>query len=178
MKNIRFEHILYFLAFALALGVRLLNLGEAPLSDFEADWALQSLALARGEFVNLGAQPGYIFLTTVFFSLFEDTNFTARLWSALAGSLLVLTPFAFRDRLGQKAGIIVAFGLALDPGMVALSRLAGGQMPAMTFTMLALALFFSGRFAWVGVAAGLALLSGPAAITVLLRLGITFGLAR
>ncbi|MFC1995986.1 hypothetical protein ACFLXI_00075 [Chloroflexota bacterium] len=178
MNKIRTEHLLYLLAFLLALGIRMLNLGDAPLSDYEADWALQSLALARGDDVILGAQPGYIFLTLVLFQLFGATAFLARFWPALAGSLLVMAPYAFRGRLGQKAAIIVAFGLALDPGMVALSRLAGGPMPAIAFTILALALLYAGQPAWGGIAAGLALLSGPAVLIGLLGLGIAFGIAR
>ena len=74
MKKIRNEHLLYLLAFLLALGLRLANLGKAPLSDFEAGWALQSLALARGETVTLGALPGYIFPTTLLFFLAESTK--------------------------------------------------------------------------------------------------------
>ena len=125
MNKIRTEQILYLLAFLMALGIRLLNLGDAPLSDFEAGWALQSLALAGGESVVLGAQPGYIFSTLMLFELFGTANFLARLWPALAGSLLVLAPYAFRDQLGQKAAVILAFGFVFDPGMTALSRLAG-----------------------------------------------------
>ena len=177
MKKIRTEQILYLLAFLLALGVRLLNLGDAPLSDFEADWALQSLGLARGEREILGAHPGYIFPTMVFFSIFEDTNFLARFWSALAGSLLVVAPYTFRNRLGRIAAIIVAFGLALDPGMVALSRLASGPMTAIAFTVLAFSLLYSGQSALGGIAAGLALLSGPSVIIGLLGLGIAIGIS-
>jgi len=178
MKKIRIEQLLYLLAFLLALGIRLLNLGDAPLSDFEAGWALQSLGLARGESVTLGAQPGYIFPTLIFFYLFEAANFGARFWPALAGSLLVLAPYAFRDRLGQKAAIIVALGLAVDPGMVALSRLAGGPMLAISFTILTLALLYAGQPVLGGIAAGLALLSGPAVLIGLLGLGIAYGIAR
>ena len=71
MNKIRTEQMLYLVAFLLALGIRLLNLGDASLSDFESGWALQSLGLVRGEPVTLGAQPGYIFPTLIFFSLFE-----------------------------------------------------------------------------------------------------------
>ena len=178
MKKIRNEHLLYLLAFLLALGLRLANLGKAPLSDFEAGWALQSLALARGETVTLGALPGYIFPTTLLFFLAESTNFVARFWPALAGSLLVLAPFAFREKLGQRAALIIAFGLAIDPGMMALSRLAGGPMLAIAFTMLAWAFLYRRRYAWGGVAAGLALISGPAVITGCLGLAVAYGLAR
>jgi len=177
MNKIRTEQMLYLVIFLLALGIRMLNLGEAALSDFEAGWALQSLGLAAGEKVNLGPQPGYIFATTIFFSLQGASNFLARFWPALAGSLIVLAPYAFRDRLGQKAAIIMAVGLSLDPGLVALSRLAGGPMPAIAFTILALALFYREQPALGGIMAGLALLSGPAVLIGLLGLGIALGIA-
>ena len=48
-KQITTEEILYIIAFIAALGVRLLRLGIAPLSDFEASWALQALDVARGK---------------------------------------------------------------------------------------------------------------------------------
>ena len=114
----------------------------------------------------------------VFFTLFEATNFWARFWPALAGSFLVLAPFAFRYRLGQKAALIIALGLSLDPGMVALSRLAGGPMPAIAFTVLALALLIFRAICLGGIVAGLALLSGPAVFLGLLGLGIAYGIAR
>jgi hypothetical protein len=177
MNKIRTEQMLYFVVFLLALGIRMLNLGDAALSDFEAGWALQSLGMAAGEKIILGSQPGYVFPTTIFFSLLGASNFIARLWPALAGSLIVLAPYAFRDRLGQKAAIIVAVGLSLDPGLVALSRLTGGPMPAIAFTVLALALFYRGQSALGGIMAGLALLSGPTVLIGLLGLGIAMGIA-
>ena len=184
MKTPRNEHFLYFFAFLLALGLRLFALGSAPLSDFEADWALQSFDLARNISLIPDAQPGYVLPTTALFFLFQDANFTARLLPALAGSLLIFAPYGFRRQLGQKAALILAFGLAIDPGLVTLSRLAGGPMPAIAFTVLALALFAAPggsrgtRGAWGGIAAGMALLSGAATISGALGLGIAYGAAR
>ena len=57
------EHSLYLLAFLLALGVRLLRLGVAPLSEFEAGWALQALGLSHGHAILLGTQPLYAVIT-------------------------------------------------------------------------------------------------------------------
>ena len=51
-------------------------------------------------------------------------------------------------------------------------------MPAIAFTVLALALLYARQFAWGGIAAGFALLSGPAMITGILGLGIAYGFAR
>jgi hypothetical protein len=178
-----YERYVYWLAFLVALALRLFQLGAAPLADSEANWALQALGLAHGQFVTLGAQPGYILLTSLLFSLIKDTNFLARFIPALAGSLLVWLPFYFRRWMGnaswlKRAGFVLAFGLAIDPGLVSLSRQAGSLIPALVFTLLALAAFYNSRMVWLGIFAGLALLSGPAFLQGLLILAITWGLWR
>ena len=185
MKSSKYfpEHYIYWLAFLLALGMRLFQLGAAPLADAEAGWALQALGLAHGQAVTLGAQPAYILLTSLLFSLFRDTNFLARLFPALAGSLIVWLPFYFRRWMGdaswlQRAGLVLAFGLAIDPGLVSLSRQAGSPMPALAFTLLTLASIYNRRMVWAGIFAGLVLLSGPSFLQGLLVLGVTWGLFR
>ena len=57
------EYGLYALAFGLALTIRLLRLGELPLGDDEARWALQALDLAKGLRPVMGPQPAYVVLT-------------------------------------------------------------------------------------------------------------------
>jgi len=160
------ETILYLLAALLALIFRLLNLGKAPLSDAEANWALQALDVARGNSPAVGAQPAYVLLTGVLIAIFKDTNTLTRLFPALAGSLLVLLPFYLTKQFEssshlRRAGIVFAFGLALDPGLVTASRTAGSIIPAITFTLLAPVLFLSRRYISAGILTGLALLSGP-----------------
>ena len=161
-KRITTEAILYIIAFIVALGVRLLRLGMAPLSDFEASWALQALDVARGAPSAIGPNPGYIFLNGVLFFIIESSDALARLLPALVGAGLVWVPYLFRRRLGTKAGVIMAFGLALDPGLIALSRLAGSPMMAMGFGLLAVGFWYVRKPLWAGVFGGLALLSGPA----------------
>ena len=180
MRKLTYEDMLYILAFILALGVRLFNLGGAPLSEIEAGPALQAFDLARGSLTAAapGSQPGYLALTSATFSLFGSSDALARLWPAIAGSLLVLAPFAFRRILGRNAALILAFGLALDPGLVALSRLADGRMMAIGFTVLALALAYARKPAGAGIFAGLALLSEPSIWLGLLGMAIAWGVAR
>jgi hypothetical protein len=161
-NRITVEHCLYLLAFILALGVRFMRLGVAPLSDFEASWALQAWQVTQGGSLVIGPQPGYVILTGLMFYIFSSTNFLARFWPALAGSLLVWLPLLFYRPLGKKAALILAFGLALDPGLVALSRLAGGPMFALGFGLLALGFIYNRSWIWGGVLAGLAILGGPA----------------
>jgi hypothetical protein len=177
----RNEKILYWLAFLLALGIRFYQLGAGALSDFEAQWALQALGLAQGSPVILGPHPAYLLLTSQLFSILGNTNFMARLLPALAGSLLAWLPYFFRRWMGgfrwmHWAGVIMAFGLAIDPGLVSLSRQAGSLMPALAFTLIALACLYNRRMIWLGIFSGLALLSGPAFLQGLLILAVTWGL--
>ncbi len=172
------ERLLFFLIVLLALAMRLLNLGAAPLAEGEAGLALKAFDVARGERAALDPQPGYVALTGAVFALFGNSDFTARLWPALIGGLLILVPFFFRRILGREAALILALGLALDPGLVALSRQADGPMMAVGLTFLALGLAFNGSLALAGVAAGLALLSGPALLPGLLALILAWGVSR
>ncbi|MBC8506759.1 MAG: hypothetical protein ISR58_22125 [Anaerolineales bacterium] len=178
MRKITNEDILYILAFLLALGVRLINLGDAALSETEAGLALQAFDLARGDLIMPAPQPGYLALTSMLFSLFGSSEAAARFWPALAGGLLVIAPFAFKRVLGRKSALILAFGLALDPGLVALSRQADGRMLAIGFSVLALALVYDRKPAAAGIFTGLALLSGPSIWFGLLGMGIAWGAAR
>jgi hypothetical protein len=173
-RPLTLEHAFYALALAIGLGLRFLNLGATPLSDFEADWALQALQITRGLHPVIGANPGYVHLTAVLFAIFGGTNFLARFWPALAGCLLVLVPWALRERLGRVTALILAFGLAIDPGLVGLSRQAGGPMLAVASIVLTLLAWNQSRRALAGVLAGLALLSGPAAWYGLLGLGLAW----
>ncbi|MEW6094470.1 MAG: hypothetical protein AB1531_10960 [Chloroflexota bacterium] len=160
-KPITLEHALYALAFAIAIGLRFFHLGALPLSDYEADWALQSLGIVTGLKPALGPNPAYIHLTAILFAIFGASDFLARFWPALAGTGLVLAPWFVRGRLGRLPALVLAVGLALDPGLNALSRLAGGPILAIACLALTLVLWLDGRRAAAGLFAGLALLSGP-----------------
>jgi hypothetical protein len=178
-----YEHYFYWLAFLVALLLRLYQLGAAPLSDAEASWALQALGQARGGAVVIGPQPVYVLLTSGLFSLIENTNFIARLLPALAGSVLIWLPFNFRRWMGDsiwlhRAGLVLAFGLAIDPGLVSISRQAGSLMPALAFAMFTLAAFYNRRMSWAGIFACLALLSGPSFLQGLIVLALSWAIFR
>jgi hypothetical protein len=96
----------------------------------------------------------------------------------LVGGLLALVPFFFRRSLGGEAALILALGIALDPGLVALSRQADGPMLAVGFTLLALGLANYGFLSLAGMSAGLALLSGQALLPGLLALALALGIIR
>jgi hypothetical protein len=179
-QNLTIEHCLYLFAFLLALGVRLFRLGTAPLSEFEAGWALQALGLSHGGTILLGPQPLYVLFTSLVFALLGSGNGLARFFPALAGSAFVFIPFLWSRgfRRFQVVALIMAFGVALDPGLVAASRLAGGPTPAITFLLLAFGFAFYQSAAWAGVFGGLALLTGVSVVPGLLGLVAAWGVAK
>lgn len=163
LRRLRFEHALYAAAFLLALVLRLAGLGRLPLNDGEAGLALQALSLSQGQQVLIDPHPAYLMLTTAWMSLFEASDWTARFWPALAGSLLALTPLFFRRWLGRLPAVILAFFFVIDPTLLAVSRTAGSTALALFFVVAGLGLLLSRRYILVGIAAGMAVLSGPAA---------------
>lgn len=172
--RLRYEGWLYGLAFLIGLGLRLLQLGAAPLTDSEATLALQALHIADGARPLLGPQPAYILLTSVLFRIIESTNFMARLIPALVGSAMVFAPFLFRGRLKPRPALILAFLLAIDPGLVALSRLAGGVVLAVAFVLFAWGMWINNRFVLAGIFTGLALLSGTSIWMGLIGFGLAW----
>jgi len=171
------DNALFILAFILALTLRLVRLDVLPLSDLEANGALQAFQLSQNAHPALGPQPGYILPTALLFFIFGSTDLAARIIPAVAGSLLVLVPYILRDRFPGKAAIILAFFLALEPGLLTMSRTAGGPILAVSFTLLALSLWLTKRPHWAGFFGALALLSGPALWPGLIALGIAWAVA-
>ena len=163
-------------AFLLALALRFVQLGALPLSDTEAEWALQALNVAQGARPLLGSQLTYILPTSALFFLFGISDFLTRFIPALTGSALILFPYLFRGRLKAVPGLLLAFFLALDPGLVSLSRQAGSLIPALMFVLLAWAFWWHKRPRAAGVFAGLALLSGSTVWAGLLGLGLAWAL--
>ncbi len=176
--SIKHEGWLYGLAFLLAIALRFIALGAAPLTDSEATLALQSLALARGESPLLAPQSAHILFTSVLFAVMESNNFLARFFPALTGSALVLVPLLFRERIKPRPAVILALLLAIDPLLVAFSRTAGGTILAVTFLLAAAGFWMNKRAIPAGLFAALALLSGPALWAGILSLALAWGIVQ
>jgi hypothetical protein len=172
-KTITTETALYVSFFLVALILRLLYLGQAPLLESEARWAFQAWQLSQGESTTISSQVGYLAFTEALFSFIGGTNFLARLWPAFVGSLLVWLPYSFRKELTRIPALILAGGLALDPALIPVSRISGSPMPALVFLLLAVGAFHTKRISWALFFLGLGLISGPAFWIGLLLLALS-----
>lgn len=171
------EHAVVALVFLLGLAIRMAGLGHTPLSEAEAQLALQALTVANGQPATISGPPLYVMLTGFTFYLLGSSDFLARFWPALFGSLLVLAPVLYREKLGALPAVLFALGIALDPALAAVSRQANGPLTALAPLVLAWGLLLNRRYLAGGVLAGLAALSGPGLVMGLLILALTWGAA-
>lgn len=174
-RHFKYEGWLYLIAFIIAFGIRFIQLGVVPLNDVEAEVALQALKISQSENTTLNPHPFYILSTSVLFLIYGGgTNFLARFVPALIGSLLVLSPLLFDDRLKPRPSLILAFFLALDAGLVAISRQAASPIFAITFLIFTFGFINKNKYTLASITAALALLSGPSIWLGLLGILITW----
>ena len=173
------DYLLWLALFGLAVVLRLTLLGKFPLREVEARWAFQAWELWQGKTPGPGTQAAYLSATRGLFALFGGSSSAlVRIWPALAGSLLIWIPYFLKKDLGRSAALVTGLGLALDPGLVALSRGVGTPLPGVVFLLLAAGLFATKNWTWASVCAGLFLLSGNGLVMGLLILGGTLFLSQ
>ena len=170
------QYLVLILASVTTFLLRFVLLDRLPLTNSEAINALQALTGASGGEHLIGGEAGYVLLTTAWFFLFGAGDGIARFWPALAGAALALTPWLFRRHLGEKAALLMCFGLAVDAGWTAVSRQAHGMTLAGLFIILALAALVNKKSRLLGVLTALALLGGPAFWLGAIGLGAAYAL--
>ena len=170
------QYLVLILASVTTFLLRFVLLDRLPLTNSEAINALQALTGAQGGEHLIGGEAGYVLLTTAWFFLFGAGDGIARFWPALAGAALALTPWLFRRHLGEKAALLMCFGLAVDAGWTAVSRQAHGMTLAGLFIILALAALVNKKSRLLGVLTALALLGGPAFWLGAIGLGAAYAL--
>ena len=116
-KSEKEQHLFvwFLLAFLVGLGLRLWHLGSMRFTLAEAQIAQSAWQMAIGKATELPGNMSYAGLSALLFTLFEPSFFFARLMPALFGSSLILVPWFWRDRIGKKAALLLAIGLAIDP---------------------------------------------------------------
>ncbi|MBA4384286.1 MAG: hypothetical protein C0410_06090 [Anaerolinea sp.] len=172
----RYFTLLILIALLLALFLRFVKLGVPGLTDHEANIALQALNSSKGTESIIGGQPGYVGLTSLLFTIFESSNFFARFWPALFGVALVIVPGLFRKQIGELTSLLLAFLIAFEPGLVALSRSADGTMITISALLLAIGLFENCKMIPAGIFVGLSFVGSENFWPLALALGLAWSL--
>lgn len=176
---------LYTLVVVLAAGLRLVSLGEPPLSPDEAARALAAYDVLRGRPADLSQGPALVYGSGALFFLLGASDILARTLPALAGIALVATPYLVRVQLGRAAALGVSLMLAVSPSLVHASRTLSGEMVALFGLALATAIWARWRpadgRAWLalsGFAVATTLGAGPAGYALLWPLLLVLGIGR
>ena len=128
----------YVVLVGAALVARLWDLGSRAMHHDESLHALYSYNLAVGDGYRHDPMmhgPFQMEATAGLFLLLGDSDFTARLLYALAGTALVALPFFLRNRLGRTGALLVAVMLAASPAMFYFSRFARNDILVAVWTL-------------------------------------------
>jgi uncharacterized protein (TIGR03663 family) len=123
----RGELAAYAVLVAVALGLRLLDLGDRPFHHDESQDAYFSWTFFTDggyEYNPLLHGPLRFYLTAAMYGLFGDSDFTARLAPALTGTLMVPLPYLLRGQIGRVGAFAAAALLAFGPSYLYYSRFA------------------------------------------------------
>ena len=155
---------------ALAVFVRVWGLGTYPLGAAEAEVASRAWQALGGHNPDPGLGGWLTPWVAVVFFFAAPTAFWARWISALVGGLLPLLARAWQPIGGRGWARALAVGWALDPALIAASRLAWGPAVGIGLVGAAWTAYRRGYGAWALLLALVALATGPAAGWALLVL--------
>jgi uncharacterized protein (TIGR03663 family) len=129
--RITVEMALWVAVGILALVLRLVNLGAAPLAAHEAREAMLAWRAVTGQGMpGAGYSPFLFIANATLFALCGASDASARLWPALLGSAFVLTPLLFRHRVGRGGALAAGLYLAVSPTALFASRQLDGAAVA------------------------------------------------
>jgi len=134
----RWEAPAYLLLLALALAMRLWDLGSRALHHDESLHALYSwyLAVGRGyQHDPMMHGPFQFHANALLYFLFGASDFTARLLYALFGTALVSLPWLLRRHLGREGAFATAVLLAFSPTLLYYSRFARNDILMAVWTL-------------------------------------------
>ena len=141
----RGELVAYGVLLALALVVRLIDLGDRPFHHDESQDAYFSwILLTNGdyEYDPLLHGPLRFYLTAAILAAFGDSDFTARLAPALMGTAMVALAWGLRPLLGRIAAFAAAVLLAVGPSYLYFSRFAREDIYIACLTLALLVVVF------------------------------------
>jgi uncharacterized protein (TIGR03663 family) len=145
MKHRGLEALGYVLLVAGALTVRLIALGDRPFHHDESQDAYFSwLFWTTGdyEYQPILHGPLRFYLTAAMYTLFGDSDFTARLAPALMGTAMVPLAALLRGHIGRVGAFAAATALAFGPAYLYYGRFAREDIYIACITLALLAVTF------------------------------------
>jgi predicted membrane-bound mannosyltransferase/sugar lactone lactonase YvrE len=133
------EVALYIAIFALALFTRFYDLGTRAMSHDESLHTFYSYELySEGRFNHTPLMHGPILFhaTAFFYSIFGDNDFSARLYPAVLGIFLVMSPLLFRRWLGKWGTILACLMLLISPLLMYYNRYIRHDTPSIMSAIL------------------------------------------
>ena len=153
--------IAYAVILILALVTRLYALGDRATSHDETTHAKYAWNLYSGRGFRhdpLMHGPLLFEVSALFYFLFGVSDFSARLYAALAGVILVLSPWLLRKWLGRLGALFASVMLLISPSIAYYSRYTRHDIPLLVGTVLflwaILKYFDDGRVRWLRWMAG------------------------
>lgn len=177
--RLTWEVALWCLVGVAALLLRVAQLDGAPLAAYEAATATAAWRAATGQGLPVVDHNPFLLVgNSLLFTLFGASDALARLWPAVFGSLLALTPALLRRSLGRVGALAAGAYLALSPtALVACRQLDGtaiGAVGAMVCAGAIIRFLQTERPRWLTLAAvglGLGVSSGASVYGLLVPLG-------
>jgi len=180
------EVMAYSLIIVAAILLRLLGLGDIPLSSSEAHPAVAALHFLAGQPAGQGEIDNILVFgaAALNFALASPTAAAGRFMPATAGIGLALSPVLFRARLGRVPTLLSVALIVLSPTAVTASRLMTGVGLAILAAVLSLKFLdihirtsARGAFVICGVMLAIATLADFATPLIVLAMALGLGFA-
>ncbi len=166
---VNWEIVLYTVILVLALVTRFADLGARVMSHDESLHTYYSWRLYEyGEFSHTPLMHGPVLfhMTALSYFLFGDNDFTARIYPATLGVLMVLYPGLLRRWLGRTGALIASVLMLISPMIMYYNRYIREDTPSLFYTLVmvyAMLQYIDGvrprRPVWLWVFSGALLLS-------------------
>lgn len=170
--------IWFLVVFLIALTLRVALLDRMVFSQNELVLVNQALQISQRLSTVTSTVPVYTGLTGLLFFIFGAGDFLAGVVPALVGASMVLLPWAWRNRLGQKTALIFAIALTFDPTFLLFSRAIHGGIFAIAGLLWAFTFLKKNKTILAGLSLSFAFLSGAPFWIFLLVAGLTWVAAR
>jgi len=142
--SLSLKHAIYGLIAISCLIIRGYAAHQLPITKAEASILLQSL-YANGNADNNFTVWNQI-LSMPIMDFFGTGNLAVRFWVLLASCTIPLLPLFFEEEIGERAALIWAFFLALDPFQIANSLQIHGNTFAILLFLLCTGFFLRGKY--------------------------------